>query len=350
MERHFALACERATCPKIPMKNTSLPERFESCLRTSNLIAPGEKIAIACSGGPDSVALFHLLLQLRPSWKLKLVLLHLDHGLRGRASAEDRRFVERLARKHRIPVYTHRVESGKLQGPRESLEEAARRARYDFLTKTAHRYRISKIALGHNRDDQAETVLMRLLQGTGPRGLSGIRRRRTEGRVTFIRPLLDFSRTEIRQWLKARKILSRTDQSNHSLRFVRNRIRKRLLPILAREFNPRVVEALARIPGMVAEENELIQHLEDQACRQVIGRQQAGKQFLRRAAFLRLAAPLQFRVLNRALSGLDPRSGLDYEAWQRLRPGLHRRRYRHSLPRDIDLELTSSHMMLYKKY
>jgi tRNA(Ile)-lysidine synthase len=230
-----------------------------------------------------------------------------------------------------------------------SVEEAAREVRYGYFLKTAGRKKIRKIALGHTRNDQAETVLMRVLQGTGLRGLCGIRPELRLGKVRFVRPLLDFSKEELRGYLKSRRIPFRTDSSNRSVRLLRNRLRMEIIPRLEKTVNPRVVDALARLPGIAAEESGIIEALEKEAWSKSFKAIKRGRLWLRREAFRRIPPPLRFRLLDRALKKLDARSGLAFEAWRRLCPHLEKKSFRISLPRDIDLELTSLAIVLYKK-
>jgi tRNA(Ile)-lysidine synthase len=329
----------------------NLPERFEKTLQSQKLIFPGDKVFVACSGGPDSVGLFYLLRGLQKKWDLRLGLLHLNHALRGRKSDWDERSVRNLARQFSVPIYSQKklfFKKAKEDG--ESLEEAARKARYDFFIQTAKRRRIPKIATAHTQDDQAETVLMRILQGTGLRGLSGIRPQLKKGGITFIRPLLGFPKREILEFLRAQRIPFCSDRSNRSYRFFRNRIRMKLLPWLEREFNPRLIPTLARIPAIVTEENELLKDLEEAAWKRTLRRRWHDNLYLDAKAFLKFPSPLQFRILNCALRKLDPRSGVGFDAWQKLRGHLGRNRFRYSFPRDIDLSLTPSKMVIYKKF
>lgn len=329
----------------------NLSQRFETTLKTEGLIRPGDKVFVACSGGPDSVALFHLLAHLPKSWNLRLGLLHLNHGLRGRAADRDEAYVEALGREFDVPVYTgKRKVRCRTKGNRFSVEEAAREVRYRFLEKMARRYRIPKIALAHTVDDQAETILMRVLQGTGLRGLSGIREKIQRGKVWFVRPLLDFSKKELVVYLKKGKVSYRKDQTNQSQRFFRNRIRNKLLPRLEREFNPNITRTLARIPVIVREENELLASLEEESFRRVLKQVRRDRIFLKRDAFSKLSRALQFRVLSKVLGRLDARSGLNFAVWQQLKPNLCRPRFRYSLQKDIDIALTPHKMVLYKKY
>ncbi len=325
--------------------------RFETALKTQEIIRPHESIFIGCSGGPDSVALFYLLKIFSPVWNLKLHLLHFNHGLRGAEAKKDADFVKSLGMKWKVPVSVGQASVLKIAKKRKiSLEEAAREARYAFFIQMAKKYNVSKIALAHHQDDQAETVLMRMIQGTGLAGLCGIRRLFQMDRTQFVRPLLDFSRKEIIQYLLENKISFRKDKSNQSPRFLRNRIRLHLMPQLASEFNPKVREALARIPEIVGQETELLADLERESWKKVLRLKREKKIYLDRKIFLKFPAPLQFRILNKALKSLDERSGIHFEAWKRLQPLLAQKRCRHSLPRDIDFSLSPLKLTVYKKF
>ena len=331
----------------------SLVAKFENSIHQESLICSGNSVLVACSGGPDSVALFHLFLSIQKSMRLKLALLHFNHGLRGRASKQDESFVVKMAKQSRIPIYVGRSNVRKASKQNKtSLEEAAREARYRFFLETAKRVKMSKIVLGHTIEDQAETVLMRILQGTGLKGLCGIRKTLKIKGVFFHRPLLDLSKKDILTYLKKEKIKYCLDQTNHSTQFLRNRIRKKLVPILQKEYNPRTIEALARIPSIVSEEIEVLEALEAAAWKRCSQKPKHGRKpqiQLDRTVFLKFPAPLQFRVLEKALKSLDSRSGLSFQAWKTLQSGLKQKRYRHSLPRDIDIALTQLTMKVYKK-
>lgn len=326
----------------------NLLENFEKHLFRQAFFKPREKILIACSGGPDSVALVHLLKDLAPFYSWKLGVLHFNHRLRS-AAKDDERFVRDLAKKMKLPFFNGAGDVVREAGKnKHSIEEAARAMRYTFFTKAAKRMN-SKVALAHTLDDQAETVLMRVLQGTGLRGLQGIRETNRMNGIVFARPLLIFTKKEILSFLRFRKIRYRKDESNDSLQFVRNRIRLKLLPMLRRDFNPRVVESLARIPAIVKEENSLLDQLEKDAWRKTVKKGKRKGLELKRSIFMSLPGPLQFRVLEKALKKLDLRSGLSFEAWARIRAGLSRSRNCWSLPKDIDFSLTPKRIMVYKK-
>jgi tRNA(Ile)-lysidine synthase len=202
------------------------------------MLAGGETVLVAVSGGPDSVALLYLLRELAATWHLTLHVLHVDHQLRA-DSARDGEAVRRLAADLRVPAEVVRV----TVAGRASLEAAARAARYRALAARAEQLGAHRIALGHTADDQAETVAMRLLEGSGVRGLAGIPPMR--GRV--IRPLIAESRAALRVLLTEAQLPWLDDPSNRDPRFLRNRIRHELLPMLAASYNPRIGEALTRV-------------------------------------------------------------------------------------------------------
>ena len=203
-------------------------------------IAAGDTVVVGCSGGGDSVALLHLLHRLSPKRRPRLVVAHLDHGMR-RGSRADRLFVEKLARSLDLRVIADRREVGALRRKGESPEEAARRVRRAFLLEAADEAGAAKIALGHTLDDQAETILMRLARGSGPTALLGMN---PVGPGPLVRPLLAVERREIRAWLARRRIAFREDPSNRDLRFERNRVRRLVLPLLEKALNPKAARHL----------------------------------------------------------------------------------------------------------
>ncbi|OGX12250.1 MAG: tRNA lysidine(34) synthetase TilS [Omnitrophica bacterium RIFOXYB12_FULL_50_7] len=334
------------------MKKThsNLLPRLEEHFRDRRFFKVRQKILVACSGGPDSVALFHLLRALITKYDWKLGLVHFNHQLRPSDAKKDERFVKALARKFKAPFYcgTGSVKH-EAKRTKTSIEEAARKMRYDFFLQTAQAKKFQAIALAHTRDDQAETVLMRVLQGTGLRGLQGIREKFRTGRVTWVRPLLVFTKKELLQYLTEQKIFYRFDKSNDSSRFIRNRIRLELIPQLQRDFNPRVVEALSRIPAIVAGESALIEELEEKAWKKTFKKRRGKNVELRRSVFLKSPPALQFRIVEKALKMLNKQSGLSFEAWERIRQGLVRHRYRSSLPKDIDFALTPKNVTIFMK-
>jgi tRNA(Ile)-lysidine synthase len=214
-------------------------QRIAQTIARHRMFEPGQKVGVAVSGGGDSVCLLHVLLELAPQWDLHLSVLHLDHGLRGGESRADAEFVRDLAARLGLPFCLR--ETPVAQSP-DNLEQAARQARLAFFRETVAGGAVERVATGHTRSDQAETVLFRFLRGSGTAGLAGIRPVTAEG---IVRPLLEVERSEVRQFLLERGIAWREDSTNSSLQFARNRIRHELLPQIAREWNPAIGETLA---------------------------------------------------------------------------------------------------------
>lgn len=229
-----------------------LIDRVREDLRREHWLPPQSAVVAGVSGGRDSMALAAVLVSLAPEFRWQLAVAHVHHGLRGAAADDDAAFVEEWARRWGLPfrLLTVTVEAA----PGQSLEMAAREARHRALAEVA-RPLGARIALGHHLDDQAETVLLRLLRGTGVGGLAAMRP--VNGAV--VRPLLGYPRAALTAFLEAVGVPWREDASNADLTILRNRVRHRLLPLLAAEYNPRIVEALGRLARSAAELDEWAQ-------------------------------------------------------------------------------------------
>jgi tRNA(Ile)-lysidine synthase len=238
-----------------------LAERLLRMIRKEELLRAGGRVGVALSGGADSVALLLLLAELRRELGIVLSVVHVNHKLRGSESDEDERFVADLATALELELATH---TAPITGePGIGIEGEARRLRYQFFTDLVREGRISKIATAHTLDDQAETVLLRMFRGTGIRGLGGIRPRlqlKDGGRVCgeVVRPLLGFRRSELREFLRARGQGWREDSSNEDVTFLRNRVRQRLLPIIAEEFGDAALEHMAELAEIARAEEEWV--------------------------------------------------------------------------------------------
>src|SRR6056297_3907278 len=217
------------------LQTNRLLKKTVQTVREYRMIPPGAAILAGISGGPDSVCLLHVLTLLAQSLRLRLGIAHLNHGLRSTDSDEDADFVRSLAEKQNLPFFYKKTDVRKTaQKSRQSLEEAGRNERYAFFDGILDSHGFDRIALGHHRDDNAELLLMNLLRGSGPSGLSGI----PPVRGNIVRPLIRTGRKEIMGHLSDNGIDYCTDSSNADPAFLRNRIRKELLPMLEENYNP----------------------------------------------------------------------------------------------------------------
>ena len=241
-------------------RTLSIPDRFcrnvHRTIESHDMIQTGDAVLVAVSGGPDSMALVRVMMALAPGLNLRIGLAHLNHGLRGGDAGRDQAFVQQFADAHSLPCFCETRDVAALARNRKlSLEDAGRRARYDFFCRTADRHGYPCIATGHTRDDNAEQVLMALLRGSGPAGLAGIPARRDD---RIIRPLIDCSRKEIMAFLTALGQTFVTDDSNRDPLFLRNRIRHHLIPLLEKDYNPGIKQGLHRLSRIQGPEDHFL--------------------------------------------------------------------------------------------
>jgi len=240
-----------------------LAERLSKTIRKQGSIRAGDRVAAAVSGGADSVALLRLLLELRSELGIVLSVAHVNHKLRGEESNEDERFVASLARQHglELDIRVAPVDGSHISEIRSGIEAAARELRHGFFRQLAREGRATKIATAHTLDDQAETLLLRIFRGTGIRGLSAVHPRIVfeEQGCAFgelVRPLLGFRRAALREFLRERGQSWREDSSNRDIAFLRNRVRHRLLPMIAEEFGEAAIEHMGELAEIARAEEE----------------------------------------------------------------------------------------------
>jgi len=279
---------------------------------------PGGPWVVAVSGGGDSVGLLRVLHQLAARTDLSLSVAHLDHGARGEASRADAEFVAELARSLGLPF-----DLGQWRPTRAKHFEAdARRARYAWLTEVAQAGEASIVAVGHTRDDQAETILHRIVRGTGPSGLAGIRPTRrlaSDPPITLVRPLLAVSRAEIRDYLAELGQPYREDQSNTDLTRTRARIRHDLLPKLAAEYNPKVAEALVRLGSLTASFQRAIEADLRKLVRASVITKTPDAIVLKHPYLSSIPSFLRAEVLRRVWRSVGwPEAGMSAKRWQRM--------------------------------
>lgn len=232
------------------------------------MLRPGGSVLVAVSGGADSVALLHILHDLRQSLHIRLSVAHLNHSLRGRESDADAEFVLGLAEELGLRCAVEKVDiRARAEEDKLSLEETGREARRGFLRRVAKTECCGSIATGHHADDQAETVLIRLIRGAGVRGLAAMSPVSPEG---IVRPLFECRREELRRHLRENGISYREDSSNLDRSHLRNRVRHDLIPVLEKEFNPSIVRLLCRTSQNMAEVENLLSSLADDALQQTL--------------------------------------------------------------------------------
>lgn len=287
-----------------PVSMTSLQGRVRQAIARDGLIPPGSRVLAAVSGGSDSVAMLLLLLDVAGECGFTVAgVAHVNHGLRGRASDQDEAFCRKLAGRLGLPFESRRRDVASLaRAGRVSVEVAARQARYACLAEMAGRLGADVVATGHTRDDQAETLLLRLLRGAGASGLSGIRPR--TGRA--VRPLLDIRHTELRSFLDARRQRFRSDATNRDVSVPRNWVRHRLLPMLARQLDADIVNVLARSAAVLRDEDAFLDELAAEAAGRAMTVTAEGALRLDARALASMSAALARRVVRFALGRVGP--------------------------------------------
>ena len=270
-------------------------KKFIDFCQTEKIFS-AKKIVIAVSGGADSLALADLLKNCRKLFNLELCIAHYEHGLRGKNSLDDAKFVEEFARSLDIKFFCEHGDVKKFATENKlSIETAARELRYKFLSKVREEINFDAIALAHHANDQAETILMRLLRGATSAGLSGMKISATSEYGVLLRPLLRFKKSELENYCRSRKISPRIDETNFELDATRNKIRLELLPTL-KNFNPAIVETLCRLGEISAEENNFITSEVEKIFPQVVQ-----DNSILQSEFLKLPVALQRQVVKKFL-------------------------------------------------
>jgi tRNA(Ile)-lysidine synthase len=270
-----------------------------------NLIPPGSRVIVALSGGPDSVALVHILREVSTAGQFMIAALaHLNHGLRGAAADEDEAFCRDMAASLHLPIDVSHADVARIAADRDtSIEDAGRWARYRFLAAAAGRASADRISVGHTRDDQAETFLLRLVRGAGPAGFSGIRPQLG----AIVRPLIEESRGALMNYLSERGVAFREDETNLDTDVPRNRVRHELIPYLESRFSPGIARVLSREAAVARADSEFLQGLADEAFGRTV-RVEGDRVQLDLAGLQALATAVRWRVVRKAI-GHVPGSG-----------------------------------------
>lgn len=251
----------------MPKANPMLLDKVKDTIQKYSLIKPGDKILLAYSGGEDSSALLHLLIDCRREMGFELFLGHFNHGLRKEAN-QDEIFVRKEAERLSLPLFVDKKDvSREAQEKRLNIEEAARRARYEFLKKKAEELGEAKIATAHTLNDQAETFFLRLFRGSGHLGLAGIFPS-VEGKI--IRPLIEVDKKELKEFLSERNISYRIDRSNYDRRYRRNKIRWELIPYLEKNFDPNILRHVGQLTSILREEEKILEEITKKRADEVV--------------------------------------------------------------------------------
>jgi tRNA(Ile)-lysidine synthase len=294
-----------------------IEEKVHQAIRARDLLSPGDRIVVAVSGGPDSVALLSCLVALSSRWNWHLNIGHVNHGLRGAESEEDVDFVEKLGKHFGVPVSIReaRLKKQDAKFAKQSLQAYAREARYQALETILQKHNATKMAMGHTADDQAETVLMWMFRGSGTGGLSGIPPKRGE---RIVRPLLDIPRSDILAYLEQRQLSYRLDSSNSQPVYLRNRLRQELMPHL-KEYSPGLVNVLSRQADIIRDDHAYLESKATEAFHHICVTEDERKLQLDRTALLSLPIAIRRRVIRYGLQQLKGNThGLRFDVVQRL--------------------------------
>ncbi len=301
--------------------NDPLLVRLRETLADSQWLRPGERVLLGVSGGADSIALLHLFSspQLRPSLG-ELRVVHVNHQLRPEAGA-DAAFVESLGRRWNVPVTIVSCNvRAELRARGWSVEDGARRIRYAAFEEVAVRYSAGRLALAHTADDQAETVMMRMVRGAGLTGLAAIPPTRPLGATLVIRPLLNVWRRDILSYLRRHRLTFRHDATNADPRFLRNRVRGQLLPLLERDYNPQIKQQLHQLAEQCRTDVTFLRAAARRHWKRVAKPHPAGGWRLQLAALRRLPESLQWQLVRLALQdAADVLVGLEFRHWLQIR-------------------------------
>lgn len=223
-------------------------------IKKYNMVENGEKVVLAVSGGPDSICMLDILNDIKNDetidMNFEIIVAHVNHMIRKEAE-EDAKYVKKYCEEKQIEFYSKSIDVQKMANNNKiGLEEAGRKARYDFFDEILEKTNAQKIAIAHNKNDKVETVLMHILRGSGINGLKGIEPKREK----YIRPLIECERNEIEEYCNDKNLQPRIDKTNFENEYTRNKVRNLLIPYIQKEFNPNLIKTIDRLSNLVAEE------------------------------------------------------------------------------------------------
>ena len=245
-----------------------MKEKVLETIKKYNLIEDGDKIVIGVSGGPDSIALLNVLIEIKKDniINFDIEVCHINHMIREEAN-DDEEYVFEFCKKHSIEFYAKRIEIEKIaKESKIGTEEAGRNARYDFFDEILEKTSSNKIATAHTANDNAETVLMNIIRGSGTSGLKGIEAKRDN----IIRPLIECARSEIEKYCEENKLDPRIDKTNFENIYTRNKIRNMLIPYIKENFNPNIIESINRLSDLSKQENNYLEEKTEETYEKIL--------------------------------------------------------------------------------
>ena len=233
-----------------------MKQKIIETIKKYNLINSGDKIVLGVSGGPDSIAMLDILNQLKDEMNFEIYVVHVNHNIRGKDADEDEEYVKKYCEKYNIKCFSKKIDVPTIAKTKKiGTEEAGRKVRYEYYEEILKETKSNKIAIAHNLNDKAETIIMNTLRGSGVSGLKGIEAKRKK----YIRPLIEIERYEIEKYCIENKINPRHDESNDDNTYTRNKIRNIVIPYIKNEFNPNIIKTLNRLSEIIKEEDEYVQ-------------------------------------------------------------------------------------------
>jgi len=328
----------------------NLIERALKTIRNYEMLKAGDTVLIAVSGGPDSVFLLRALTHLKTKLKLKkLVVCNLDHGIRGKESSEDSSFVKKIAEDLSLGYIHKKIDLSKKESKRLSIEEIAREERYRFFNEAARAVKADIVATGHTLDDQAETILMRIIKGASLKGIIGISPVRQESSLKIIRPLFELEKREIEKYLDERGAEYKIDSTNAEPIYFRNVIRKDIVPFLEK-YNPRLKRALCSLAEHLREDFEFIN--EAKSATSHFAHSTGDSLEIRLKDLAIQPKALQKEILRDALEKIGGEvKRLNFRHWKEMEQFIKHKRMGNSidLPGDIRVSRTASNLVFRRR-
>ncbi len=271
-----------------------LEEKVLETIKKYSLIKTGEKVVVGVSGGPDSICLINVLNEIKNQLNCKLIVCHVNHMIREEAG-DDEEFVKNYCKEKQIPFFVKHVEVEKLAKKKKiGTEEAGRKVRYDFFCEILNKTNANKIATAHTKNDNAETVLMNIIRGSGTQGLKGIVPIRDN---TYIKPLININREEIEEYCKINKLNPRYDKTNNENVYTRNKVRNILIPLIKKEFNPNIIETIDRLSNLAQKENEYFEKITEKTYKELLIKEEKEEIILNLKGFNKQEKVIKSRII-----------------------------------------------------